>query len=100
MPRWWRRSPTSPATQSNLTMQLSDLLSASTAAPAFFPPVVLRVGADDKEFVDGRGNGAQQPGRAASAHGHAARLSRPMGHRVGQAPARLDRNAVCSTSAT
>ena len=34
-------------------MRLSDLLSASTAAPAFFPPVHLDLGAGDREFVDG-----------------------------------------------
>ena len=39
--------------RNNLTLRLSDLLIASTAAPAFFPPVVLRVGDEDKEFGDG-----------------------------------------------
>jgi hypothetical protein len=40
-------------TRSNLNQRLCDLLSASTAAPAFFPPVSLDFGAGAKEFVDG-----------------------------------------------
>ena len=40
-------------TRRNLGLRLSDLLSASTAAPAFFPPVHLDVGGGDREFVDG-----------------------------------------------
>ena len=40
-------------TRRNLEVPLSDLLSASTAAPAFFPPVHLDLGAGDREFVDG-----------------------------------------------
>ena len=40
-------------TRRNLELRLSDLLSASTAAPAFFPPVHLDLGSGDREFVDG-----------------------------------------------
>ena len=40
-------------TRSNLNQRLCDLLSASTAAPAFFPPFPLDFGAGDQEFVDG-----------------------------------------------
>jgi hypothetical protein len=40
-------------TRRNLEVRLSDLLSASTAAPAFFPPVHLDLGGGDREFVDG-----------------------------------------------
>ena len=40
-------------TRSNLNQRLCDLLWASTAAPAFFPPVGLDFGAGEQEFVDG-----------------------------------------------
>ena len=40
-------------TRRNLEVRLSDLLSASTAAPAFFPAVHLDLGGGDREFVDG-----------------------------------------------
>jgi len=40
-------------TRHNLEQRLCDLLSASTATPAFFPSVTLNLGADDREFVDG-----------------------------------------------
>jgi patatin-like phospholipase/acyl hydrolase len=41
------------ATRHNLDQRLCDLLAASTAAPAFFPPVTLNLGAGEREFVDG-----------------------------------------------
>jgi patatin-like phospholipase/acyl hydrolase len=41
------------STRHNLEQRLSDLLAASTAAPAFFPSVTLSLGAGEKEFVDG-----------------------------------------------
>lgn len=40
-------------TRHNLDQRLCDLLSASTAAPAFFPSVTLNLGAGEREFVDG-----------------------------------------------
>ncbi len=40
-------------TRHNLEQRLSDLLSASTAAPAFFPSVTLDLGDGAREFVDG-----------------------------------------------
>jgi uncharacterized protein len=40
-------------TRHNLEQPLSELLSASTAAPAFFPSVTLNLGAGQREFVDG-----------------------------------------------
>ena len=51
-PRMRYNSGDSP-TSNNLSLRLSDLLGGSTAAPAFFPPVHLRVGDVDREFVDG-----------------------------------------------
>jgi patatin-like phospholipase/acyl hydrolase len=41
------------ATHHNLEQRLCDLLSASTAAPAFFPSTTLDLGAGAREFVDG-----------------------------------------------
>ena len=78
--------------RNNLTLRLSDLLSASTAAPAFFPPVVLRVGDEDTEFGDGGVTAHNNPALEYGAHGHTARLSRPVGHRAGLAPARVGGN--------
>ena len=40
-------------TRRNLEQPLSDLLWASTAAPAFFPPAKLNFGKEPHEFVDG-----------------------------------------------
>ncbi len=40
-------------TRDNLSVRLCDLLAASTAAPAFFPPFRLNFGAKDQEVVDG-----------------------------------------------
>ncbi|MDP9219081.1 MAG: patatin-like phospholipase family protein [Actinomycetota bacterium] len=40
-------------THHNLDLRLWQLLSASTAAPSFFPPVYLDLGTGPKEFVDG-----------------------------------------------
>jgi hypothetical protein len=40
-------------THHNLDLRLCDLLSPSTAAPAFFPSVTLDLGAGPQEFVDG-----------------------------------------------
>jgi patatin-like phospholipase/acyl hydrolase len=40
-------------TRHNLNLRLSDVFSASTAAPAFFPSVTLDLGAGPREFIDG-----------------------------------------------
>jgi uncharacterized protein len=40
-------------TRRNLDQRLCDLLSASTAAPSFFPSVTLDLGGGPREFVDG-----------------------------------------------
>lgn len=48
-----RYNDRSKPTRCNIDQRLCDLLAASTAAPSFFPPVILDFGAGKREYVDG-----------------------------------------------
>ncbi len=48
-----RYNDASAPSRRNHSMSMADVLAASTAAPAFFPPVQLDFGAGRQEFVDG-----------------------------------------------
>ena len=78
----------------NLKLPLWQVVRASTAAPTFFPPEVVRVGQQEFVFVDGGVTVFNNPAFQLFLHGDGGRLPSELARGRGQDAAGLDRHRL------